>query len=159
VSSFYIVNAVERPYYWFPYGFSRSKIPYYQELYPHALREVSEGKNGFIYEINADESQVKPFNLIPGAWLGTSPMVVVQQLDIIDAYEWFLKLETEKRLIIRRYEDLKPEQLEWWYKAIIDYLTTKKMINNPDCSYAKFIQEKFPQVWQDYFSSSLKDLN
>lgn len=36
VSSFYLCNAVERPYYLFPYGFTKENIPIYHELYPKA---------------------------------------------------------------------------------------------------------------------------
>ncbi len=40
VAAFYLCNAVERPYYWFPYGFeSNSIIPVYHELYPNALKK------------------------------------------------------------------------------------------------------------------------
>lgn len=42
VAALYLCNAVDRPYYWFPYGFEGgSDIPVYHELYPDALREVS----------------------------------------------------------------------------------------------------------------------
>ena len=50
VAALYLCNAVERPYYWFPYGFENgSDIPVYHELYPEALRQVSEGVSGCIY--------------------------------------------------------------------------------------------------------------
>jgi hypothetical protein len=39
-----MVNAVKRPYYWFPYGFNDQGIPVYEELYPNALKEVSSKK-------------------------------------------------------------------------------------------------------------------
>ena len=32
-----------------------SDIPVYHELYPNALREVSEGVSGYIYEVHAEE--------------------------------------------------------------------------------------------------------
>jgi len=153
VASFYFVNAVERPYYWFPYGFSRSGIPIYHELYPDALKEVAEGKRGFLYEVEAEESQLKPFQRIPCARLGTSPLNVVHSTEIPDAYEWFLQMETENRLIIWRYENWKPEQLEWWDNDLINYMTKKGMIDMPDCSYAKFVREKFPAVWERYVKS------
>ncbi|MGL5507740.1 MAG: hypothetical protein ACRDB0_07550, partial [Paraclostridium sp.] len=39
VSAFYLCNAVEKPYYWFPYGFVQGcNIPIYHELYPNALK-------------------------------------------------------------------------------------------------------------------------
>jgi hypothetical protein len=47
VASFYMVNAVERPYYWFPYGFTELGIPIYEELYPNALKEISANRLGF----------------------------------------------------------------------------------------------------------------
>ncbi len=47
VAAFYLCRAVKRPYYWFPYGFENgSEIPVYHELYPNALKEVSEGVSG-----------------------------------------------------------------------------------------------------------------
>ena len=39
-------------------------------------------------------------------------------------------------------------KLEWWYSTIIEYLKEKNMIQTPNCSYALFIKEKFPQVWE-----------
>ena len=40
IAAFYLCNAVERPYYWFPYGFSRDGIEYH-ELFPNALQETA----------------------------------------------------------------------------------------------------------------------
>lgn len=54
VAAFYLCNAVERPYYWFPYGFEGG-IPVYNELYPNALREASEGVSGCIYRSHFGE--------------------------------------------------------------------------------------------------------
>ena len=77
VAAFYLCNAVERPYYWFPYGFeSGSNIPVYHELYPNALKEVSEGVSGYIYEVLAEENQVILFKNIPCARLATEPVKV-----------------------------------------------------------------------------------
>lgn len=150
VASFYIVNAVERPYYWFPYGFSKGKIPVYHELYPNALREVSEGHRGYLYEVEAEEHELKPFLQIPCAKLGTVPMNVTSCTEIPDAYEWFLRLEVEHRLIIWRYENWKPEQLESWYARTVEYLISKNMIETPDCSYATFLKKKLPMIWEEY---------
>ena len=57
VAAFYLCNAVERPWYGFPYGVETgSDIPVYHELYPNALREVSEGVSGYIYKVLAEET-------------------------------------------------------------------------------------------------------
>ena len=150
VASFYIVNAVERPYYWFPYGFSRNKIPIYHELYPNALREVAEGHTGFLYQVDAGQNQVTPFLDIPGAWLGTEAISVIRSIFISNAYDYFLDLESQNRLIIWRFDHWAPEQLTQWYDKIVDYLEKKNMIATPGCSYAMFIKDKLPQVWGNY---------
>ncbi len=150
VASFYIINAVDRPYYWFPYGFSKNKIPIYHELYPNALKKVAEGIPGYLYQVQVNPNQIIPFQQIPEAWLGTEPLQVTQCSYIPDAYKYFLGLESEKRLIIWRFENWKPEQLANWYDITVDYLTKKEMINTPDCSYALFIKKNLPQVWEEY---------
>lgn len=37
-----------------------------------------------------------------------------------------------------------------WYRMIFDYIKDKNMIKTPECSYAKFVQWKFPHVWEQY---------
>ena len=79
VAAFYVCNAVERPYYWFPYEFETDNdIPVYHELYQNALREVSEGVSGYIYEVFAEENRVIPFKNIPYARLATEPLEVTK---------------------------------------------------------------------------------
>lgn len=88
VAAFYLCNAVEKPYYWFPYGFERdSGVPIYNELYPNALKEVSEGVSGYIYEVEADECQVIPFQNIPCARLATEPVTVKRVVKVENAYD------------------------------------------------------------------------
>ncbi len=51
---------------------------------------------------------------------------------------------------IGHFEDKSEQQLEWWYSCIVEYLKEKDMVKTPDCSYAVFIKEKLPQVWEKY---------
>lgn len=90
VAAFYLCNAVERPYYWFPYGFENgSQIPVYHELYPNALREVSEGVTGYLYKVAAKEDQILPFKNIPCARLATEPVEMIETPDC--SYAVFIK--------------------------------------------------------------------
>jgi hypothetical protein len=150
VAGFYAINCVERPYYWFPYGFSREQIPYYDELYPNALQLACEGKTGFIYTVKALPENLTPFKDIPGAWLSMVPLLVTNKKEIKDLFSWFSDCEKDGRLFIRRYEHQSKPNLEWYDNKILEYLIEKRMIETPDCPYAKFIQKKFPQVWQRY---------
>ena len=156
VAGFYMVNAVERPYYWFPYGFDRNGKVQYDELYPDALREVSEGKSGCIYAVEADEKDVLPFKNIPCARLATVPMKVIGCTEINDCYEWLLEQEKLGTFEINRFEDKSEKEMQWWYKTILDYIDRKRMIETPDCSYAEFVRRKFPKVWEDYEKLSIE---
>ena len=151
VAAFYLCNAVEKPYYWFPYGFSKnSTIPISHELYPNALKEVSEGVSGYIYEITADENQILPLKNIPCARLAVNPVPVIGYIKIENAYDWFMEAVKQKKMQIGHFADKTEQELNWWYSGLVDYLREKDISKHPDCSYAMFIKEKFPQVWENY---------
>jgi hypothetical protein len=153
VATFYLCNAVERPYYWFPYGFEGgSDIPVYHELYPNALREVSEGVSGYIYEVLAEENQVIPFKNIPCARLATEPVEVTKCIRVENAYALFMEYVKQGKMKVGRFEDKSEKQLDWWHSCYIEYLKEKHMIETPDCSYATFIRSKLPQVWERYIA-------
>lgn len=154
VSAFYLCNAVERPYYWFPYGFTKENIPIYHELYPDALKEVSNDVAGYIYKVETDENQVILFKNIPTARLATKPIEVADVKFIDNAYDYFLECESKGLLKIGRFEHKSKQSLENWYNMIYEYIKEKNMINTPDCSYAKFVQVKFPQVWEKYLKEN-----
>ena len=150
---FHLCNAVERPYYWFPYGFENgSNIPVYHELYPNALKEVSEGVSGYIYEVLVEETQVIPFKNIPCARLATEPIEVMNCVRVENAYDLFMDYVKQGKMKISFFEDKSERQLEWWYSRCTEYLEEKHMIETPDCSYASFIKSKLPQVWERYIA-------
>ena len=153
VAALYLCNAVERPYYWFPYGFENgSVVPVYHELYPNALRQVSEGISGCIYVVDANEDQFVPFKNIPCARLGTVPLDVADRIDVSDAFELLKNYINNGKLKVSRYEDKTPEQLEWWYSAVADHMSKKNMIEYPECSYVRFVKNYIPRAWKIYLS-------
>ena len=152
VAAFYLCNGVERPYYWFPYGYSRNGIPYYDEMYPNALKEVSEGVHGYIYRVQAQEDQFLPFQGNPNAKLATAPMPILDCLDISNAYEKMLEYEKQGKLIITRFEEKSQRILDHDYQMILDYIRKKNMWKNPECSYALFVKKKFPWIWEQYWT-------
>lgn len=156
VAAFYLCNAVEKPWYWFPYGFENGnpKVPVYHELYPNALEEVSGGVRGCIYQVEASESQIIPFPNIPCARLGIEPLEVAGCQEVPDAFELFQRYKEQGKLKIGRFEDKSQKELNRWYDMLISYLEEKKMSQIPDCSYAKFIRSKFPFVWERYLEKS-----
>lgn len=153
VAAIYLCNGVTRPYYWFPYGYSRKGIPYYDEMYPNALKEVSEGVHGFVYQVQAQEEQVLPFQGNPNAKLAIEPIPVSSCMEINNTYEKMLEYEKQGKLIIARFED-KPARIRAHdYEMILAYITKKEMWKTPDCSYALFVKAKFPWIWEQYMQS------
>lgn len=154
VAAFYLCNGVERPYYWFPYGYAKSKpgVPYYDEMYPNALQEVSEGVHGYLYSVEVSEEQTIPFPNNPGARLGTAPIPVKDCREVLNAYDLMREYKQQGRLIVARFEDKSPEARERDYQMILNYIRRKEMYKTPDCSYAVFVKKKFPFVWEQYIA-------
>lgn len=149
VAAMYLCNAVQRPFYWFPYGFEQgSDVPVYHELYPDALREVSQGVRGCIYTVDAKEGEYIPFKDIPCARLGTVPLEVVGCTEVEDAYTLMQRYMADGSLRVSRFEDKSPEQLDGWYRMVAAYLKEKGMA--ADCSYARFVRRKLPRAWEIY---------
>ena len=151
VAAFYMCNAVERPYYWFPYGFDKETgVPVYHELYPNALKEVSNGVSGSIYIVDADEDSILPFKNIPVARLATQPVKVLKEIKVENAYDLFMQYVAEGKMKIGRFEDKTEKAIANWHSMVLSYIKEKDMIKTPDCSYALFVKEKFPSVWRQY---------
>ena len=151
VAAFYMCNAVERPYYWFPYGFDKETgVPVYHELYPDALKEVSDGVSGSIYIVDADEDSILPFKNIPVARLATQPVKVLKEIKVENAYDLFMQYVAEGKMKIGRFEDKTEKAIANWHSMVLAYIKEKDMIKTPDCSYALFVKEKFPSVWRQY---------
>ena len=149
-AAFYLINAVERPFYWFPYGFDADGSIYYQEWYPNAFREAASGKSGCIYTVAPPEEYLSPLPAIPCARLCSVPVPVVDCLEILDCYQWFLDQERAGLFSIRRYESLTPEQLSRLNELLLQELQQRNMAAHTDSLYAKWIRTKFPSVWVSY---------
>ena len=149
VAALYLCNAVEKPYYWFPYGFDETgAVPVYNELYPNAFREVSEGVSGCIYVVEANDDQYIPFKNIPCARLGIDSLEVKDRIIIDNAYEFLQEYIRQGKLKVSRYEDKTSVQLTHWYKMVADYMREKNMLEAPNCSYARFVRDKIPEAWE-----------
>lgn len=154
VAAFYLCNAVERPYYWFPYGFRSGEpnIPVYDELYPNALREVSEGVQGWIYTVEVSEADVLPFGSNPSARLSVKPLNVTGCIEVPDAYALFQEYIQQGKMSVGRYENMTQKHLDFYYQMILAYMLRKHL--PPDSSYARFVREKFPAVWERFLIES-----
>lgn len=97
----------------------------YHELFPNALREAAEGKSGCIYTVEADENGVIPFPYNPNARLGTVPLKVQDTLYIPDCYQWLMEQVKKGLFAVSRFEEKTECSLNWWYDAVLRYITEK----------------------------------
>ena len=149
VAAIYLTDGGQRPCYWFPYGYTREDKTIYFELWPDAIREVSQGRSGWIYSVEAEEDALLPFAANPKARLSDKPVPVAEAEYVPDVYEWLLEAERRGELVLRRYEDFTPEQLAWWHRDILDEAREKNIAAIPDHPYARLMQEKFPRLWEE----------
>lgn len=154
VAGFYMVHLVERPSYWYPYGFDRDGNVQYHELYPNAFEEGYKGRAGFLYTVDAAQEDTAALRQIPGVKMGTAPLKVVSSVAIEDCYQWLMRRERNGEWKLCKYEDKSDRELQNWYGMIADDLKEKNMIHTPACSYAGFVRQKFPTVWEQYVRES-----
>ena len=148
VAALYTVHKIERPYNWFPYGFNDNGVPIYTEYYPNALADVYRGQRGYIYQCRKTNDMSNPTN-INCAYVCPKPVIVDKCITMDDVYMNLLKYEKEGMLIIRRFEDLPDGQRvnikEQMQQEILNY----DLLSMPECSYSRFIRERFPDVWEN----------
>ncbi len=146
VALLYTVKVVEPPYNWFPYGF-RDGIPVYTEYYPDALADIYKGKAGFIYEFEDVEGAENPTD-INCACVCTELIKTEKVTEIRDVYEYLLENEKKGELIIERYEELSDKKKQWIENIIKSEIAEYDLKNNADNSYARFIANRFPDIWK-----------
>lgn len=148
VAAFYTVKAIDPPHYWVPYGFDQNGSPVYHELYPHALLDVYSGKQGYLYHVEAVENRLVPLPEIPGAYTATIPLAVTGCEALSDVYAYLLCAEAEHGLRISRFYEKKQTELEQWYQQIGEEIQSLHLLQNPNCSYARFLRKKIPLAWE-----------
>lgn len=145
VAGFYTVWRVERPYSWFPYGFSDG-VPIYTEYYKNALADVYRGRQGYIYHCSPAGALENPTG-IEQVLASEQPVDVVSVLEIADMYRWLLEQEQAGALLIRRYEALTEREIARAERLVADEIRVHRLKENPQNSYARFLAERFPKIW------------
>lgn len=155
VAAIYLTDGGERPCYWFPYGYTKDGRAVYYELWPGGLEERARGRSGWIYTVEAEECDLEPLPSNPKARLSAGPLPTADAEYVPDVYDWLLEAERQGRMVLWRYEQFTPEQLNWWYEDILAEAREKNARSAPEQPYARLMREKFPQVWEKLERSAL----
>ncbi|BCN30806.1 hypothetical protein [Anaeromicropila herbilytica] len=145
VASFYMVHVVERPFNWFPYGFSQAGIPIYTEYYPDALADVYSGKTGYLYECSMIDVLHNPTN-INCAITYPKPVPIEKCTVFTDIYKILLEYEKQGELIIQRYDTLDTKMISFIYRTIQSEIKDNSLKDSPDLSYSVFLKSRFPDI-------------
>jgi hypothetical protein len=158
VALVYTVNAIESFYEennltsdqafhpWYSYGFSNGKLQLI-EYYENALEETYKGKTGYVYlceePIEDKSNQTNIFCAITTR----ENIRIKEEICIKDIYKEFLKLESEGIILIKRYKDLSPSQLQQVKDSIKQSILENNLIQRPNYNYSVFLQKKFPYLF------------
>lgn len=149
IAAFYAACAVERPYYFFPYGYDAAGRPVYTETYPNAFFETYGDKSGCLYICDLPEAALLRFPSNPHMRLSTEETTVLRAEPVANLGEWFLKKESEGRLKIQRYETLAKSELASWHSMVLEELRAA-CAETHDNAYAAFVRRAMPQVWERF---------
>lgn len=153
-AAFHAASVVQRPSYWFPYAYDAVGRAVYTELFPGAFSEAYAGKPGFLYVCEPDEKKLLRFPSNPHLRLSTEPVSVRRCERIENLHDWFLQREREDRLVIRRFQELTPSALSIWHGVVLEALQNSLVSPSAESSYAKFVQEKMPAVWERFLQEN-----
>lgn len=149
----YLSNAIEKycketnySYYgiwkkWASYGFDKDGTQCIEEYYPHALEKTYKGVSGYIYwVVEIDESG---FELqIPDAATSSTPVKVLKEEYIPDAYLAILEAERTGLLRILRYGEMTEKKQLWLKEAITKEY--EEAADHPE--YRHFLRGNFPDI-------------
>ena len=149
-AAFYASRAVERPYYWVPYGYDAQGKITYTEVWKNAFSEVFAGKTGYLYCCEVDDQKLLRFPTHKSLRLSQEPVAVSHCERIEDLQSWFFQRERDGKLVIQRYESLAPDQLSLWHGMVLEELIESFSGVGAEHPYARFVQEKLPAVWERF---------
>lgn len=124
---------------WGPYGFTSDGMLYLEEYYPHAMEETYKGVSAYIYCVK-EQPDVKDLDGIPFAVTMDRPVEVSGCEFVPDAYQAIGKAAADRKIMIRRYEDLSDKKRIWIQRTI----TEEYKDGRPE--YRHFLKGKFPDI-------------
>lgn len=150
LAALYAARAVEKPYYWVPYGYDPQGRVTYTEVWKNAFSDVFSGKKGYLYCCEADEKSLLRFPSHHSLRLSQSPVPVARREEIDDLSTWFRQREQEGKFLVQRFESLTQEQLTLWHRVALEALSIGPSFAKQETIFTRFVREKMPVVWERF---------
>lgn len=146
VAAIYTVHPVEKPYTWYPYGYDAAGTPVYMEYYPDALKDVYEGREGYLY--GCEHLPKGGISLENRVFAAEEPVPVSECIRLEDVYAWLLEQERLGKLKVVRYAELSDPQRCEAERMVTEEIRKYHLSVRPDCGYARFLRTRFARVWE-----------
>lgn len=136
---FYLIDNFE-----YAYGYDGAGNLMYEEYFPDALQELYGGKPGYLYLCEEGEYQTTD---IPNERVSEKPVKIIGCEFIPDACEAIFKAEREGKLFIRRYRDMKPQDISRVERFISADIREKELWKT-DTPKARYVKQYYPGIWE-----------
>ena len=132
---------------WYPYGFVGSeKSLQYTECYPDGLKDIYQGRRGYIYECSGEGLFENPTNIFC-AFVSRHEIAPQKEETIEDVYEEILKLEAVGEIKVKRFFELSEKEKSSNSKMILEEIIKGELVFKKS-DYSEFIRTKFPKEWE-----------
>lgn len=142
LAAIYAHNPLTRPGGWFTYCWAKDGRLFYDEYFENQLEEIYSGRSGYVY---ACEGDFPTMEKMPWVSLSTEPVPVTTCRFIPDLYAQLLQYEREGRLVIRRWQDWRPDQKAGILKIVENSLSKERPADN-DAQYLAYVYAHFPEL-------------
>ncbi len=128
----------------YTYGYTKEGQIYFEEYFPNALQILYAQKRASLYECAPQSTQTTE---IPNEVVSPQPVKVLREHHIPDVMQALLEQERLGTLVIRRYEELSPSMKEWIFKAELEEIQKRKLVQTPG-PMADYMKQHYPAVWE-----------
>lgn len=129
--------------YEYSYGYTKAGQIYFEEYFPNALEILYGSRRASLYLCNPESIELTK---IPNEVFSSQAVPIIGETIIPDAYEALLEQERLGALIIHRYNELSPKNLNWILKAEADEIRKNDLLNTSGPK-AGYYRTHYPESW------------
>ena len=138
--------------YEYTYGYDESGQISFTEYFPNALEILYRGQKASLYLCAPGHTEQTE---IPHEAVCESPVPIIQETLIPDAYEALLEQERDGALLIHRFEALSPAMLAWIKEVQKDEILQNDLLHTPGPK-ADYYRTHYPESWNAAIEGSRK---
>lgn len=127
----------------YTYGYTKDGRIYFEEYFPNALEVLYRGNRASLYLCTPADTAATG---IPNEAVSSNAVPVLEEKLIEDACEALLEQERLGALIIRRYEKLSRQELDWICRAEAEHILSHGLLlrDGPEPDYYR---THYPESW------------